>query len=58
MGSACRVVRSPVVTSSSEGSIVGISVAQYGQICQSDSSGWLHEGHAFRSRVVQTGQTT
>ena len=43
--------------SSSEGSMGGISVAQYGQTCQSDSSGWPHDGQAERSRVVQTGHT-
>ena len=34
-----------------------MSVAQYGHTCQSDSSGCPHDGHAERSRVVQTGQT-
>ena len=34
-----------------------MSVAQYGQTCQSDSSGCPHDGHACLSRVVQTGQT-
>ena len=39
--------------------VVGVSmgVSQYGQICQSVSSGALHVAHACRSFVVQTGQT-
>ena len=32
-------------------------VSQYGQTCQSASSGCLQLRHACRSRVVQTGQT-
>ena len=49
--------RPRVRASSSDGKPGGISVAQYGQTCQSDSSGWPHDGHACSSRVVQTGQT-
>ena len=45
------------VRSSSAGKAGGISVAQYGQTCQSDSSGCPHVGHADFSRVVHTGQT-
>ena len=36
---------------------VTTGVAQWGQICQSASSGALHLTHACFSRVVQTGQT-
>ena len=32
-------------------------VSQYGHTCQVGSSGRLHEVHAWRSFVVQTGQT-
>ena len=32
-------------------------VSQYGHTCQVGSSGRVHEVHAWRSFVVQTGQT-
>ena len=45
-------------TSWSDGSPGGMSVAQNGQTCHRESTGWPHDGQADFNRVVQTGHTT